>query len=255
MFRREIFDYLQPGEDLVEEPFQRADRPRPAAGLPPRGLLGAHGHAQGQAAAREPARERAKRPGSCGSPTAPPPPDWRFVASALMLPLTLGAPPERRRRVLAIGAHPDDIEIGCGGTLLQLIERGGGRDVRWVVLSGERERADEARRSAEAMLEGVPARRGRSSATSATASSPTRARIKDFFEELKARRHAGHRPHSPARRPAPGSSAHLRAHLEHVPRPSDPRVRDPQVRRRHGRPRTSFVPTRRAALRGARSTT
>lgn len=29
-------------------------------------------------------------------------------------------------KALAIGSHPDDIEIGCSGTLLQLIERGWG---------------------------------------------------------------------------------------------------------------------------------
>ena len=55
--------------------------------------------------------------------------------------------------MLAIGAHPDDIEIGCGGTLLKLIEQGAVAEVRWVVLSGDGERADEARRSAEALLE------------------------------------------------------------------------------------------------------
>ena len=63
-------------------------------------------------------------------------------------------------------------------------------------------------------------------------------RIKDFFEELKARLLARRRPHPPARRPAPGPPPHLRADLEHVPRPPDPRVRGAQVRRRHGRART-----------------
>ena len=54
-------------------------------------------------------------------------------------------------RVLAIGSHADDIEIGCGGTILRLAaERE--LDVRWVVLSGDEGRAGEARRSAEAFL-------------------------------------------------------------------------------------------------------
>ena len=52
--------------------------------------------------------------------------------------------------MLAIGAHPDDIEIGCGGTLLKLIEQEAVAEVCWVVLSGEAERAEEARASAEA---------------------------------------------------------------------------------------------------------
>jgi LmbE family N-acetylglucosaminyl deacetylase len=45
--------------------------------------------------------------------------------------------------VFAIGAHPDDIEIGCGGTLLTLGERGD-VDVRTLVLTGTEERQAEA---------------------------------------------------------------------------------------------------------------
>jgi LmbE family N-acetylglucosaminyl deacetylase len=72
-----------------------------------------------------------------------------------MLPLLLGRPDAGPVRMLAIGAHADDIEIGCGGTILKLIERDLLSDVCWVVLSGEGERAAEARRSAESLLHGV----------------------------------------------------------------------------------------------------
>ncbi len=52
-------------------------------------------------------------------------------------------------RLLAIGAHSDDIEIGCGGTILKLIEQGSLSEVCWVVLTGETKRAAEAGQSAD----------------------------------------------------------------------------------------------------------
>jgi LmbE family N-acetylglucosaminyl deacetylase len=62
---------------------------------------------------------------------------------------------EPLRRVLAIGCHADDIEIGCGGTLLSLARANPKLEVDWVVLAAEGERADEARASAEGFLAGV----------------------------------------------------------------------------------------------------
>jgi LmbE family N-acetylglucosaminyl deacetylase len=59
------------------------------------------------------------------------------------------------RRVLALGAHCDDIEIGCGGTLLRLAGERPDLQVRWVVFSSTPERAGEARASAAAFLEGL----------------------------------------------------------------------------------------------------
>ena len=53
-------------------------------------------------------------------------------------------------RVLAIGAHPDDIEIGAGGTLLTL--DAGAPEVRYVVMTGSPERQLEARQAAGAFL-------------------------------------------------------------------------------------------------------
>ena len=62
-------------------------------------------------------------------------------------------------KVLAVGAHSDDIEIGCSGTLLWLVEQGLVSELWWVVLSGQNEcRRGEAKASAEAMLEGIPHR-------------------------------------------------------------------------------------------------
>jgi LmbE family N-acetylglucosaminyl deacetylase len=53
-----------------------------------------------------------------------------------------------------MGAHADDIEIGCGGTVLQWLARQPDLEVTWVVWSANGERRAEAERSAEAFLQG-----------------------------------------------------------------------------------------------------
>lgn len=69
-----------------------------------------------------------------------------------MLTLSLFGGDAPVRRVLAIGCHADDIEIGCGGTLLALTRSRPDVEVTWVVLGAEGERAGEARTSAEEFL-------------------------------------------------------------------------------------------------------
>jgi len=59
------------------------------------------------------------------------------------------------KRILALGAHADDIEIGCGGTILRLVAEHRDLEVLWVVFSATPERAAEARASAGSFLEGV----------------------------------------------------------------------------------------------------
>jgi LmbE family N-acetylglucosaminyl deacetylase len=71
-----------------------------------------------------------------------------------MLNFGLGSP-GKPLRVLCLGAHSDDIEIGCGGTLLEWIDRYPRLEVTWVVLSATGARAREARRSAARMLAGA----------------------------------------------------------------------------------------------------
>ncbi len=58
-------------------------------------------------------------------------------------------------KILCLGAHCDDIEIGCGGTILRLIEEVPDAQFRWVVLSGDEKRKKEAVESANIFLEKV----------------------------------------------------------------------------------------------------
>ena len=64
----------------------------------------------------------------------------------LRLNLNEGRPPT----VLCLGAHSDDIEIGCGGTILRLIGDYPGCRIYWVVFSALGVRKDEAQRGSEA---------------------------------------------------------------------------------------------------------
>jgi LmbE family N-acetylglucosaminyl deacetylase len=57
------------------------------------------------------------------------------------------------RRILVIGSHSDDIEIGCGATLLALTRTQPGLEITWVVLGADGVREEEARASASAFLE------------------------------------------------------------------------------------------------------
>lgn len=58
----------------------------------------------------------------------------------------------RRLRVLCLGAHSDDIEIGCGATVLQLARSRPRPDFRWVVWSASGARRNEAERGARKFL-------------------------------------------------------------------------------------------------------
>jgi LmbE family N-acetylglucosaminyl deacetylase len=75
--------------------------------------------------------------------------------------LRLVLQPERRGplKLLCLGAHADDIEIGCGGTILRLVAEAPSLVVRWIVFSGAGPRGTEARNCAAAFLEGVSDKR------------------------------------------------------------------------------------------------
>jgi LmbE family N-acetylglucosaminyl deacetylase len=97
-------------------------------------------------------------------------------------------PGERRaaiREILCLGAHSDDIEIGCGGAILELIAAHPGVRVTWVVFSGNARREIEARRAAGRFLRGarrprVIVRKQRDGFFPAEI-----IEVKEFFEELK----------------------------------------------------------------------
>jgi LmbE family N-acetylglucosaminyl deacetylase len=55
-------------------------------------------------------------------------------------------------KILCLGAHPDDIEIGCGGTILKILDSMPGADFYWVVFSGDKQRKMEAQDSAKCFL-------------------------------------------------------------------------------------------------------
>jgi LmbE family N-acetylglucosaminyl deacetylase len=101
-----------------------------------------------------------------------------------MLKLTFGEAPSSYA-ILAVGCHADDIEIGCGGTILHLIDLLPSVDVFWVVLSARGERAEEVRRSAEAFLEKAASRRVVVREFRDGFFPYDGGEIKDLFEELK----------------------------------------------------------------------
>ena len=104
-----------------------------------------------------------------------------------MLDLILESEERRPLRVLCVAAHCDDIEIGCGGTLLSLQVPGKKLIIDWVVMSGTAQRRQEAKSAMRMLLR--PASRGDllfgdfpdSQFPSAYAE------IKDFCESLKLR--------------------------------------------------------------------
>jgi len=67
----------------------------------------------------------------------------------------LNAAALRAERILCLGAHCDDIEIGCGGTLLKVLEASPGAHVDWIVFSSNDVREPEARAGAAKFLEGA----------------------------------------------------------------------------------------------------
>src|SRR5258706_7836502 len=71
-----------------------------------------------------------------------------------MMGLKPAKAPSDPLQVLCLGAHADDIEIGCGGTLLQLVSTFSDLVFSWVVFNAAGVRAKEAERGAELFTSG-----------------------------------------------------------------------------------------------------
>jgi len=91
------------------------------------------------------------------------------------------------RRVLCLGAHSDDIEIGIGGTLLKLAEQAPDLEIWWVVFSAKGQRAEEASRSADAFLSGVARKQVKIGSFRESYFPSEWSAIKEWFEEIKSR--------------------------------------------------------------------
>ena len=102
-----------------------------------------------------------------------------------MRELGLGLRGDDRPLVLCVGAHCDDIEIGCGGTLLLLRERAPRAEIHWVSLCGDELRLREMRASAVRFLGEAGAQRVRSFGFRDAFLPWEGARVKECFEALK----------------------------------------------------------------------
>ena len=103
-----------------------------------------------------------------------------------MLGISFDLRPDTPAQVLCLGAHSDDIEIGCGGTILKLIDQYPNLQILWVVLSATAERAGEAVNSANCFLGAAKNKQIHVKEFRDGFFPYVGADIKTYFEELKA---------------------------------------------------------------------
>jgi LmbE family N-acetylglucosaminyl deacetylase len=89
-------------------------------------------------------------------------------------------------RVLLLGAHCDDIEIGCGGALLGLVRAYPKARFTWVTLGSDAQRADETRAAARQFLAGTLDPDVRVEPFRTSYFPHCAEALKDYFETLKA---------------------------------------------------------------------
>src|SRR5689334_15613819 len=91
------------------------------------------------------------------------------------------------RSFLFLGAHADDIEIGCGATVRKLVDRFPDAEYRWVVLTSDPTRAQEARNAACAFLAGADRTSVEVADLRESYLPYLGSEVKDYFEDLKTR--------------------------------------------------------------------
>lgn len=103
--------------------------------------------------------------------------------------LTLGFLEKKQQtlRVLCLGAHSDDIEIGCGGTVLSLAANYEHLELWWIVFSASGVRKHEASNSAGFFLKSVRQKEIIIKTFRESFFFAELAEIKEFFEEVKQR--------------------------------------------------------------------
>jgi LmbE family N-acetylglucosaminyl deacetylase len=111
--------------------------------------------------------------------------DHRRLGEAAMLTLEFARTREAPLRILCLGAHADDIEIGCGGAVLELTRRHPDASVHWIVFSARGPRREEAARSAEHFLKAAGEKRVLLREFRDGFFPYVGAEIKAFFEEIK----------------------------------------------------------------------
>lgn len=91
----------------------------------------------------------------------------------------------KKLKILCLGAHSDDIEIGCGGSVLRLIKEMPEAQFRWIVFSGNELRNRETLKSASSFLKKIELKKIEIHNYQESYFPFIGSKIKDSFEKLK----------------------------------------------------------------------